>query len=105
MLPLIIFILLEMVMSRTLRTFTKQIAKESGFTLNWEELNKNPAGRDILYIARDISINKIALTQTSSEGTKRDILYTLDQLGNNRDMHSLKGPPVKNGAAHGGTAS
>lgn len=75
--------------SRTLRTFTKQIAKESGFALNWEELNKNPAGRDILYIARDISVNKIALTQTNSEGTKRDILYTLDQIGNNRDMHSL----------------
>lgn len=75
--------------SRTLRTFTKQIAKESGFALNWEELNKNPAGRDILYIARDISVNKIALTQTNSEGTKTDILYTLDQLGNNRDMHSL----------------
>lgn len=75
--------------SRTLRTFTKQIAKESGFSLNWEELNKNPAGRDILYIARDISVNKIALTQANSEGTKRDILFTLDQLGNNRDMRSL----------------
>lgn len=75
--------------SRTLRTFTKQIAKESGFSLNWEELNKNPAGRDILYIARDISVNKIALTQANSDGTKRDIQFTLDQLGNNRDLHSL----------------
>ena len=75
--------------SRTLRTFTKQIAKESGYALEWEALNKNPAGRDILYIARDISVNKIALTLAKTDGTKRDITFTLDQLGNNRDMHEL----------------
>ena len=75
--------------SRTLRTFTKQIAKESGYALEWEALNKSPAGRDILYIARDISVNKIALTLAKTDGTKRDITFTLDQLGNNRDMHEL----------------
>lgn len=75
--------------SRTLRTFTKQIAKESGYALEWEALNKNPAGRDILYIARDISVNKIALTLAKNDGTKRDITFTLDQLGNNKDMHAL----------------
>lgn len=75
--------------SRTLRTFTKQIAKESGYALEWEALNKNPAGRDILYIARDISVNKIALTLAKTDGTKRDITFTLDQLGNNKDMHAL----------------
>lgn len=75
--------------SRTLRTFTKQIAKESGYALEWEALNKNPAGRDILYIARDISVNKIALKLAKNDGTKRDITFTLDQLGNNKDMHAL----------------
>lgn len=75
--------------SRTLRTFTKQIAKESGYALEWEALNKNPAGRDILYIARDISVNKIALTLAKTDGTKRDITFTLDQLGNNKDMYAL----------------
>ena len=75
--------------SRTLRTFTKQLAKESGYTLEWEALNKNTSGRDILYIARDISVNKIALTLAKTDGTKRDITFTLDQLENNRDMHAL----------------
>lgn len=75
--------------SRTLRTFTKQIAKESGYALEWEALNKNPAGRDILYIARDISVNKIALKLAKTDGTKRDITFTLDQLVNNKDMHAL----------------
>lgn len=75
--------------SRTLRTFTRQLAKESGYSLEWESLNKNPVGRDIIYIARDISVNKIALTLAKTDGTKRDITFTLDQLGNNRDMHAL----------------
>ena len=71
--------------SRTLRTFTKQIAKEAGYALKWETLNKNTAGRDILYIARDISVNRIALTHVKADGIKRDIIFTLDQLGNNRE--------------------
>ncbi|MEG6502344.1 MULTISPECIES: Fic family protein [unclassified Desulfovibrio] len=75
--------------SRTLRTFTRQLAKESGYHLEWEALNKNASGRDVLYIARDISVNKISITLAQSEGTKRDITFSLDQLGSNKDMHAL----------------
>jgi cell filamentation protein len=35
--------------SRTLRTFTDQLARDSGYELNWERMND----RDLLYIARD----------------------------------------------------
>ncbi len=39
--------------SRTLRTFTAQIAKEAGWELNWEIHTTKETGRDTLYIARD----------------------------------------------------
>ncbi|MDR3157452.1 MAG: Fic family protein [Zoogloeaceae bacterium] len=38
--------------SRTLRTFTDQLARESGYELNWEKFSGEEA-RDLLYIARD----------------------------------------------------
>jgi cell filamentation protein len=38
--------------SRTLRTFTGQLAKESGYELNWKKFSGEKA-RDLLYIARD----------------------------------------------------
>jgi len=38
--------------SRTLRTFTEQLANEAGHTLCWEKLNSKE-DRDLLYIARD----------------------------------------------------
>ena len=75
--------------SRALRSFTRQIAKEAGYMLHWEVFNSSPAGRCILYIARDISVNRIALPLAKADGTKRDITFTLDQLGNNRDMYTL----------------
>ena len=34
--------------SRTLREFTRQLAKESGYRIDWERFNQQPAGRDIL---------------------------------------------------------
>lgn len=75
--------------SRTLRTFTEQIARESGYSLNWEKLDENPVTRDILYIARDISVNKIALPFIQNDSIKRDVIFSLDQLGNNRDMQVI----------------
>jgi cell filamentation protein len=39
--------------SRTLRTFTAQLARESGHELDWGTSNVDPVSRDRLYIARD----------------------------------------------------
>ncbi|MDR1647843.1 MAG: Fic family protein [Zoogloeaceae bacterium] len=38
--------------SRTLRTFTDQLGRESGYELNWEKFS-GERNRDLLYIARD----------------------------------------------------
>lgn len=75
--------------SRTLRTFTEQLAKESGYTLDWQRFNENQAGRDILCVARDISVCELAYSRASSPTTKRDIFATLDRFSGNRDMPDL----------------
>jgi cell filamentation protein len=75
--------------SRTLREFTRQLAKESGYDIDWERFNCSPAGRDVLYIARDISVNRLALSHIKDVGTKRDVLYTLDSFGQNKDLPKL----------------
>jgi cell filamentation protein len=47
--------------SRTLRTFTKQLAEASGYDLDWQRFNQSDKTRNELYIARDLGVNKIAL--------------------------------------------
>lgn len=46
--------------SRTLREFTRQLALESGYDLDWSIFNASPIGRDLLYVARDLSVDRIA---------------------------------------------
>ncbi|MDR1276110.1 MAG: Fic family protein [Candidatus Accumulibacter sp.] len=75
--------------SRTLREFTRELAEVSGYVIEWERFNKSPAGRDILYIARDIGVNRLALPHVQHFGTKRDITLSTDQLAGNRDLPDL----------------
>ena len=75
--------------SRTLREFTRQLADESGYRLDWEQFGKSPVGRDLLYIARDRSVNKLALPHIRHAGTKRDVMMTMDQFEGNRDFPNL----------------
>ena len=75
--------------SRTLREFTRELAEASGYTLDWERFEKTPAGRDVLYIARDRSVNELALPHIQHAGTKRDIVLSMDQLEGNRDLPNL----------------
>ena len=42
--------------SRTLRTFTEQLARENGHRLDWGTTNVTPEARDSLYIARDMAV-------------------------------------------------
>lgn len=46
--------------SRTLREFTKQVAQETGYDLDWEYTDKHQRTRDMLYIARDLALNTLA---------------------------------------------
>lgn len=53
--------------SRTLRTFTAQIAREAGYNLDWARVNSNASGRDRLYIARDQEVAKRAFSGLNEE--------------------------------------
>ena len=75
--------------SRTLREFTRQLAEESGYKLDWDRFNASPESRDMLYIARDLSVNDIALKHVRQEGTRRDVFYTLDTYGANQELPAL----------------
>ncbi len=75
--------------SRTLRTFTQQLAKESGYELDWERFGRNAVGRDLLYIARDLSVNELAKPHVQHENTMRKILHTQDRLEGNRALPDL----------------
>ena len=75
--------------SRTLREFTKQLADASGYELDWDRFNASPAGRDVLYVARDLSVNELALPDIRQPGNKRDVLYTLDIYDGSRKLPDL----------------
>lgn len=46
--------------SRTIREFTRTLARKAGYELNWEKTNLSQDTRNELYIARDVAVNKIA---------------------------------------------
>lgn len=75
--------------SRSLRTFTKQLANESGYELDWARFGRSPAGRDLLYIARDRSVNELAKPHVQHEQTMRKIIHTQDRLDGNRALPDL----------------
>ena len=76
--------------SRTLREFTRQLAMESGYQLDWDIFNRSSVGGDILYIARDLSVNRISLSNgISSLENERDVFTTIEKLKENRDLQTL----------------
>ncbi|MDR1848918.1 MAG: Fic family protein [Zoogloeaceae bacterium] len=58
--------------SRTLRTFTEQIAREAGYKMNWQNLNSQ-ANRDLLFIARDRGLTERALRDKDWHTEEKDI--------------------------------
>ncbi|MDR2881647.1 MAG: Fic family protein [Azoarcus sp.] len=75
--------------SRTLRTFTKQLAKEAGYEVDWERFSRSEVERDLLYIARDRSVNELAKPHVQHENTMRKILHTQARLDGNRALPDL----------------
>lgn len=75
--------------SRTLREFIRELAGASGYTLDWERFGKSPGGRDVLYIARDLIVNELALPHIRHAGTKRDVMLSMDQFESNRALPDL----------------
>ena len=75
--------------SRTLRTYTRQLARTAGGVLDWERFSHRPADRDALYIARDISVNRIAQPQIQQEQTMRRVAASLAALKGYKDLPAL----------------
>ncbi|WP_158554862.1 Fic family protein [Methylovirgula sp. 4M-Z18] len=75
--------------SRTLREFTRQLAEAAGYTVDWERFNENKFGRDVLYIARDKSVNELSFPHLRDADTKRDVAFTRDSFARSRDLPDL----------------
>lgn len=63
--------------SRTLRTFTEQLARENGHQLDWGTTNVTPQSRDALYIARDMAVMQlrnpgISMADAAAATTRED---------------------------------
>lgn len=75
--------------SRTLREFTQQLATESGYDIYWGKFALNETGRDLLYIARDKSVNKLARPHMQHEHSMLKIIQTEARMVHSRDLPDL----------------
>ncbi len=84
--------------SRTLRTFTEQLARENGHQLDWGTTNVTPQSRDALYIARDMAVIQlrnpgITMADAETAPTREDyeLKYTLaNQLQRHKNADPLE---------------
>ena len=82
--------------SRTLRTFTEQLARENGYQLDWNTTNANAKTRDELYLARDLAVIQIrnpGLTlKDAMEATTREDYEIKFQLANQVERYGRADP-------------
>lgn len=82
--------------SRTLRTFTEQLARENGYRLDWGTTNANATTRDQLYLARDLAVIQIrnpGLTMADAlEATTREDYEVKYQLASQLEHYRLADP-------------
>ena len=69
--------------------FTRQLAGEAGFDLTWKRFGATTAIREALYIARDKSVNEIALPQMYSEGAMRRVIASLSDFRDDPHLPQL----------------
>lgn len=75
--------------SRTLRSFTGQLAGAAGYDIDWGRFNRSPLDRDLLYVARDLDVIELALPSIQNEKTRQEVTHTADRLAGNRDLSCL----------------
>jgi cell filamentation protein len=75
--------------SRTLRAFTSQLATEAGYDIDWTRFAESPAGRDILYIARDLAVFPFAKAQIEHPNNLMKLVSTAHRLEGNRTLEAL----------------
>jgi cell filamentation protein len=81
--------------SRTLRSFTAQLAEKAGYRIEWDRFDSAHQGRDKLYIARDLAVNKIAKPGIEQPNTMMRIVGSMDRLQGNRDLGDLLADVVR----------
>jgi cell filamentation protein len=74
--------------SRTLREFTRTLAKKSGYTLAWEKIGVTSIDHDRLYIARDRAVYPLAVDHVSDR-TLVAISSSVQRLKGNPDLDVL----------------
>lgn len=82
--------------SRTLRSFTTQLGREAGFDVDWRPFAANRAGHDVLYIARDLGVNKLAESKGfASLNTQRHVAYQLAALGECQSLEKVLADKIR----------
>jgi len=75
--------------SRTLRTFTKNLARASGYSLQWETLAKTPQDQDLLALARDRATGEIAKDRLRNEDNAPFIESSLRKFAKHPRLEEL----------------
>jgi cell filamentation protein len=68
---------------------------QTGCEIECEQFSVSEAGRDLLYIARDLSVNEIALPHLQHPRTVMQIIGTRDRLQDHRTLPDLLRDAVK----------
>lgn len=85
--------------SRTLREFTRELAEACGYNIDWTRFARSAGGRNVLYIARDLSVNELAEPMLRSDKTRQLVMFSSDQLDGNRKLPDLLRDAVLPGRA------
>jgi cell filamentation protein len=75
--------------SRTLRTFTRQLAEAAGYDLDWTRFNEDAKTRDSLCIARDRAVNEILLPRLPESEVKFAVMDSIQQFSNRAGLQNL----------------
>ena len=75
--------------SRTLRTFTRQLAREAGYDLDWKRFNADAHTRDLLCIARDRSVGELAAMEIRDDQNLRAVVFCIDKYEKNPGLADL----------------
>ena len=83
--------------SRTLRSFTSQLAEQAGYVIEWERFAASPQGRDALYVARDLAVNKLAKPGIEHPNSIMRIVGSMARLQGKPELSELLADAIRPG--------
>lgn len=83
--------------SRTLRSFTSQLAEQAGYVIEWERFAASPQGRDALYVARDLAVNKLAKPGIEHPNSIMRIVSSMARLQGKPELGELLADAIRPG--------